>query len=253
MMKIRIYQINSDRDKHRMMFMRHETLEKFQGSSEVDCKIYDKIYDKEVACNNLEGVYRMLNEKHPPDYKGRSLSVSDVVEVYESDSVDKGFYFCDSFGFTKVSFNPNECEVSERLNSSVTDRKITVLLVKPKMRPVVVTIADNYEAMQAVVGGNIEEYMPFDDEVALVCNREGKLIGLPMNRAIHGNDGEINDIIAGDFFLAFAPVESETYLDMPKEMLDKYAKRFKNAERFERTESGFKAIQYKPIRDDMER
>ena len=82
-MKIRIYQINSDRDEHRMMFLSHDRLERFQGSPEVDSKIYDKVYDKEVDCSNLEEVYTLLNINHPSDYRGRSLSVSDVVEVYE--------------------------------------------------------------------------------------------------------------------------------------------------------------------------
>ena len=87
-MKIRIYKINSDRDEHRMMFLSHDRLERFQGSPEVDSKIYDKVYDKEVDCSSLEEVYTMLNINHPADYRGRSLSVSDVVEVYESDAVD---------------------------------------------------------------------------------------------------------------------------------------------------------------------
>lgn len=78
-MKIRIYQINSDRDENRMMFLSHDRLERFQGSPEVDSKIYDKVYDKEVDCSNLEEVYTLLNIDHPEDYRGRSLSVSDAV------------------------------------------------------------------------------------------------------------------------------------------------------------------------------
>ena len=48
-----------------------------------------------------------------------------------------------------------------------------------------IEIDDTLEAMQAMVGGDIEEYMPFEDEVAIVCHEEGKLIGLPPNRAIY--------------------------------------------------------------------
>lgn len=69
-MKIRIYQINSDRDENRMMFLSHDRLERFQGSPEVDSKIYDKVYDKEVDCSNLEEVYTLLNIDHPEDYRG---------------------------------------------------------------------------------------------------------------------------------------------------------------------------------------
>ena len=35
-MKLRIYQINSDRDEHRMMFLSRDRLERFLGSPEVD-------------------------------------------------------------------------------------------------------------------------------------------------------------------------------------------------------------------------
>ncbi len=52
------------------MFMSHDRLERFQGSPEVDSKIYDKVYDKEVDCSNLEEVYALLNINHPSDYRG---------------------------------------------------------------------------------------------------------------------------------------------------------------------------------------
>ena len=37
-----------------------------------------------------------FNIDYPADYKGRSLSVSDVVEIRESDTLNPGFYFVDS-------------------------------------------------------------------------------------------------------------------------------------------------------------
>lgn len=92
-MKIRVYQINPDWDEHRVMFLSHDRLERFQGNPEVNSSIYDKVYDKDVPCGNLEEVYTMLNSNHPSDYRGRSLSVSDIVEVYEAEAVPQGFYF----------------------------------------------------------------------------------------------------------------------------------------------------------------
>ena len=176
-MKIRIYQINSDRDEHRMMFLSHDRLERFQGSPEGDSKIYDKVYDKEVDCSSLEEVYTMLNINHPSDYRGRSLSVSDVVEVYESDEAPQGFYFCDSFGFKQVAFHPEECSVSERMNEQSAE-KISVLLVEPGKYPRMIEIEDSLEAMQRVVGGDIEEFMPYEEEIAIICNEEGKMNGM---------------------------------------------------------------------------
>ena len=109
------------------------------------------------------------------------------------------------------------------------------------------------EAMQETVGGYIEEYMPFDDEVAIVCNEEGKMNGAELNRAIYSNDKEILDIIAGKFFIAYAPIESESFLSMPKDLMKKYEDKFRYPERFYQTDKGIEAKAYKPISKNMER
>jgi len=41
------------------------------------------VYEGEINCSDLEEVYRMFNLNHPEGYHGRSLSVSDVVEVID--------------------------------------------------------------------------------------------------------------------------------------------------------------------------
>ena len=71
-----------------------------------------------------------------------------------------------------------------------------------------IEIDDTLEAMQAVVGGNIEEYMPFEDEVAIVCHEEGKLIGLPPNRAIYA-EPETVELTYSELADRFRNAESE--------------------------------------------
>ncbi len=131
--------------------------------------------------------------------------------------------------------------------------KISVIFVEPNKYPKMIEIEDTLEAMQEIVGGYIEEYMPFEDEVAIVCNEEGKVNGLPLNRAVYGKDKEILDIIAGKFFIAYAPAEAENFQNMPKELADKYLKEFKYPERFYHTENGIEVKAYKPVSKDMER
>lgn len=47
-------------------------------------------------------------------------------------------------------------------------------------------IPNTYEAMKELVGGGgLDEYMPFEDDAAIVCNRDGKQEKLPMNRAVY--------------------------------------------------------------------
>ena len=131
--------------------------------------------------------------------------------------------------------------------------KINVLLIEPGKYPKQIEIEDTLEAMQETVGGYIEEYMPFDDEVAIVCNEEGKMNGAELNRAIYSDDKEILDIIAGKFFIAYAPIESEKFLSMPKELARKYEEKFKYPERFYKSLDGIEAKPYKPVSKDMER
>lgn len=131
--------------------------------------------------------------------------------------------------------------------------KISVVLVEPGKYPRLVEIEDSLEAMQSLVEGNIEEYMPYEDEVAIICNEEGKMNGMPLNRAIYSDDKEMLDIIAGKFFICYAPFESEKFLSMPKELARKYEEKFKYPERFYKTANGIEAKPYKPISKDMER
>lgn len=89
-MKIKIYQVNTDRDEKQVAFFGIELLPKFQGSSEINSSIYDSVYVGSVDCKTLEDVFRKFNAEHPTGYKARSLSVSDVIEVIKSDSVKSG-------------------------------------------------------------------------------------------------------------------------------------------------------------------
>lgn len=82
-------------------------MKRFSGKSEVDASIYDRVFDGSVNCKDLEEVYEMFNVKHCTGYVGRSLSMSDVVEVVSctNPSIEKGFYYCDSIGFKKIPFS----------------------------------------------------------------------------------------------------------------------------------------------------
>lgn len=64
-----------------MAFLNYENLERFQGSAALRSEIYDKVFEGEAECGTLEEVYQMFNRDHPDGYRGRSLSVSDVIEV----------------------------------------------------------------------------------------------------------------------------------------------------------------------------
>lgn len=124
---------------------------------------------------------------------------------------------------------------------------INVIYVEPGKEARTIEMKDDLSEMQKLVGGYIEEYMPFEDEVALICNDEGKMNGLPLNRGIYGEDGQLQDIIAGPFFICYAPIESEKFLSLPKDLEEKYKERFDKPEQFFMTDSGVKAVKYDPV------
>lgn len=183
-MKIRIYQINTDRDKNRLRCVSYKNLEKFQGKPGVDSKIYDCVYENNIECKNLEEIFQVFNASYPDDFKGHSLLVSDIIEVCQSNSVEPGFYYCDRIGFCKVDFDPEQCGEVAGMKKNETD-KISVLLVEPGKTPKVTQIPYSLKAMQRLVDGFIEIIRPFDDDIAIVCNEEGKINGYTLNRAIY--------------------------------------------------------------------
>ena len=108
-MKIKIYQIDRDKDNGSLSFLNYENTVKRTGGR-IRSEIYHKVFDGDVECSGLEDVYAVFNETRPESFTGHSLSVSDIVEIENSDIVEKGFYFCDSFGFKKIDFEPEKDE-----------------------------------------------------------------------------------------------------------------------------------------------
>lgn len=107
-----------------------------------------------------------------------------------------------------------------------------VLMVEPGKVPYEKEIGNGLEALQAAVGGDIQAVYPYEEPVALVCNEEGKYMGLPLNRALTDENGEVYDIIAGNFFIA--GLSEESFDDLSPELMEKFSEQFKHPEEFVR-------------------
>ncbi|MBM6926838.1 DUF3846 domain-containing protein [Pseudoflavonifractor phocaeensis] len=101
-----------------------------------------------------------------------------------------------------------------------------VLIVESGKAPRQSEIRRNLASMQKVVGGTIQVLYPFEEPVALVCNDEGKLLGLPANRALRDSAGNLYDIVCGTFFLCGAPPDGEDFISLTEEQLEQYRQRF---------------------------
>ena len=107
-----------------------------------------------------------------------------------------------------------------------------VVVVEPKKKPEVREIGDSLESMQKIVGGLIEAVYPFDEPVALIANEEGKLLNLPLNRALRDDEGTVYDIISGTFFLCAAPPDSDRFAGLTDQQIKTYMERFDMPEMF---------------------
>lgn len=110
-----------------------------------------------------------------------------------------------------------------------TIRKIKILTIAPGRFPVVEEIEDTLEKLQEKVGGLIQAVYPFDEEVALVCHEEGKMSGLPFNRALM-IDGKLADFLVGTFFICGAKVEEENFSSLTDVQIERYSKMFQQPE-----------------------
>lgn len=135
----------------------------------------------------------------------------------------------------------NEPPESEDKNM---DDKISVLAVEPMKEPYVKEINPGLDSLQKEVGGLIQAIYPYDDMVAIICNDEGKLNGLPLNRAIYNDDKEMTDIIAGTFLIV--GLGEENFTSLSDGLQKKYANIFKNPEEFVRIGNEIVAIPVKP-------
>ena len=107
-----------------------------------------------------------------------------------------------------------------------------VLYIQVGKKPQVIEIKYTLKEMQRLVGGIISAYSPFDDGSVIILNDTGKIDGLEFNRVIYDENDEIADIIAGDFFICYAPPDKPEFSSLPDELIQKYSELFKTPKVF---------------------
>lgn len=135
-------------------------------------------------------------------------------------------------------------ERKENQMSEEKQEKITVLAVEPMAEPYIKEIDNTLESLQKEVGGLIQATYPYDDLIAIVCNDEGKINGLELNRAIYDEDKNMTDIIAGTFLVV--GLTDESFGTLPDDMISKYKEMFKQPQTFVRLNNEIVAIPVKP-------
>ena len=164
-------------------------------------------------------IVETLRKSIKVDATTREEAIAAVVELW-----NKGEIELNSDHFVGADF---DCDMGQELEGS---KQIDVLLVEPGEYARMATINADLSSMREIVGGDIQEACFFDDPVSVVCNEEGEINKLPMNRAIRDSEGRVIDVVAGTFFICGA--EGESFSSLPKNLRKKYEERFKNPEVF---------------------
>ena len=102
-----------------------------------------------------------------------------------------------------------------------------VVVVEPEKAPYEQAIQPGLRPMQEIVGGTIQAVYPFAAPVALICNDEGKALGLPFNRSLRDESGKLYDVICGTFFLCGAPADSDRFESLTEQQTAWCLERFR--------------------------
>ena len=129
-----------------------------------------------------------------------------------------------------------------------------ILKIEPYKTPKVIeTDHMGLEWLQEQVGGYIEAIYPFEDPIAIICDEEGKLKGKSLNRALESEDGNIYDVLCGDFLVV--GLGEEDFTGLSDELLEKYQEFFKDPDYiYIDDDRGIVCISYDPhnLTDDEE-
>lgn len=107
-------------------------------------------------------------------------------------------------------------------------KSIKVVMVEPSKHPIITTINNDLESLQKAVGGLIE-FVGFEENTCILCNEEGKLIGLEGNRKF------FDDILVGTFYICGTDNEGELDSLSPSQT-DRYLKMFWEPQTFTQEE-----------------
>lgn len=150
-------------------------------------------------------------------------------------------HILDAENFAGVEFGTQAEREIQKEQAPMMD----VLLVRPNMYPQPVQIGCELEDLQKAVGGDIQAVYPYEDPVALVMDEEAKLTGKDLNRALRDEDGNMYDIVAGDFLVV--GLGEEDFSSLSPELMKKYEEHFHQPEMFVRLGRSIMAM---PLPDD---
>lgn len=223
--RVKIYQIDTDRDKERLIFAGSDVLMKDKQTLEIDASIYDEVFSGELESKEPEELFVLFNTKGHPLHRGHSMSVSDVIVTAD------GAFFCDSYDFKKISFEESKTQKPDNL--------LRIVYIEPGKPAYEAEVMDSLHSLQRAVGNGLIEHILMEDNCAYIGNDAAKLIGMKGNRR-YGKGG----VIAGPFFICGCA--GETYRSLTDDEVKYYLEKFKEPENISddetQADTGFRFI-----------
>ncbi len=116
-------------------------------------------------------------------------------------------------------------------------------------------IENSLDSLQREVKGYIEVFTIAPD-ICLICNEEGKIRNMPINRSVRDENGKVIEVIAGDFIICGSNEEGD-FRSLTQDELSKYKEMFKYPEEVLLINNEVFATPYNPnsmvINNDLER
>ena len=105
---------------------------------------------------------------------------------------------------------------------------VRVIIIEGGKKPYEMELENSLAAMQHCVGGLVESVYERGGpgQCALICNDEGKLLGLPWNRALTDDHGVPYDIVCGTFFVA--GLKEDDFASLTEQQIEKYKDKYSN-------------------------
>ena len=161
-------------------------------------------------------------------------SPSPLQEVYEM--------FADKETDYMQTLRDTITETAEHNFEKQTENSLTVLVVAPGEKPSVVTIPAGLDSLYNQVGEPIQAIYPFEEPVGIVCNDNGKINGMQLNRALRDDENSIYDIVSGTFLVV--GLGEEDFCSLTLEQIEKYSEHFAEPEMFFMLDGEIQAIPY---------
>ncbi|MFV0249715.1 MAG: DUF3846 domain-containing protein [Bacilli bacterium] len=183
---------------------------------------------KEQIANSINEFFKEYDIYNYRDNVSHRMDEEETIEEIANGLIDinKAKEMLDRLNTFKVKAKDSECyeeakeleKITNNINNYIENNKLVILKVEPNELPYEKEIINDLKSLQKEVDGLIE-MIDIDNNICLVCNEEGKLLNMDLNRVVG------NDIIAGTFFISRFN-EAGDLVSLTKEQIEKYKEKY---------------------------